>query len=393
MANSEELMNFFSITKLEKALKYYYNLREVEPGHVLTSEEMSQYMSWMMEQYEKDPHLEISFSDIPSLLNNAEIVSISKELTGQRAGLNTRNKLFSLFESPGESKFFGYQQDITAGRFFRYLPAYWNTDDYFLIYYVFTGEMLVMFEQENLSLKAGSVLFIPPGINKACTCPDDAANAFFFMIRRSTFSKVFWTHLSSQNLMSYFFQRALSGEHTTSYLLFDTGCDASLESLLYTIYKEYNRNGIYSTQIVNSLMSTFFLFLLQGYENTARTSRHNGFHWNNHFTNILRYLETHFATLTVEELATQFGYSRRQIIRILQSVTDKSFSQIQTDLRMQKAVRMLTSQTASIEEISDEIGFANLSSFYRAFKKYYGCTPKEYAALQLVPQECRNEPK
>ena len=379
MTNSDERLHCFSITKLERALKHYYKLGKMEPSHVLTPEEMSKYMSWMMMQHEKNPLLDISFNDIPSLLNSAEVVSISRELTGQKASLDTRNRLFSLLETPMESKFFGYQQDITAGRFLRYLPAYWNVDEYFLIYYVFSGEMFVMFEQENLSLKAGSVLFIPPGIRKACTCPDDNTNAFFFMIRQSTFSQVFWAHLSAQNLMSFFFRRALSGEHNTSYLLFDTGCDTALESLLYTIYKEYKRNGVYSAQIVNSLMSSFFLFLLQGYEETARISRHNGFHWNKQFAYILRFLETHYETLTVEELAMQFGYSTRQIIRIIHSVTGKSFSQIQTELRMQKAVRMLTSQTASMEDISAETGFANLSSFYRAFKKFYNCTPKEYA--------------
>lgn len=373
--------DYFSITKLEKALKHFYNLRQIEPSHVLTSEEMSLYISWMMEQYEKNPLFEISFNDIPSLLNSTEVVSISKELTGQKAAdSNARNRLFSLFEAPMESKFFEYQQDISAGRFFRYFPAYWNADEYFLIYYVFSGKMSVMFEQETLSLKSGSVLFIPPGIKKACTCPTDDTNAFFFMIRQSTFSQVFWAHLSAQNLMSFFFQRALSGKQSVSYLLFDTGCDSALESLLYTIYKEYNRNGIYSPQIVNSLMSTFFLFLLQRYENTARISRHNSFHWDNQFANILRFLETHYETLTVEDLAVRFGYSTRQIIRIIHSVTGKSFSQIQTELRMQKAARMLTSRTASMEDISAEIGFANLSSFYRAFKKFYNCTPKEYAA-------------
>lgn len=383
MENSDERLHCFSITKLEKALKHYYNLGKIEISHVLTSEEMSRYMSWMMKEHEKDPLLEISFNDIPSLLNSAEVVSISKKLTGQKTDSAARNRLFSLLEAPMESKFFEHQQDITVGRFFRYLPAYWNTDEHFLIYYVFTGEMFVMFEQETLSLRAGSVLFIPPGINKACTCPTDDTNAFFFMIRQSTFAQVFWAHLSAQNLMSFFFKRALSGEHNTSYMLFNTGCDTALESLLYTIFKEYNRNGVYSAQIVNSLMSTFFLFLLQGYENTARISRHNSFHWNNQFADILRYLETHFETLTVEELATRFGYSTRQIIRIIHSVTGKSFSQIQTELRMQKAARMLTSGTASMENVSAETGFANLSSFYRTFKKYYNCTPKEYAALHL----------
>lgn len=134
-------------------------------------------------------------------------------------------------------------------------------------------------------------------------------------------------------------------------------------------------------------MSTFFLFLLQGYENTARISRHSSFHWNNQFADILRYLETHFETLTVEKLAARFGYSTRQIIRIIRSVTGKNFSQIQTELRMQKAARMLTSQTASMEDISVETGFSNLSSFYRTFRKYYNCTPKEYATSHVFSQQ------
>lgn len=238
-----------------------------------------------------------------------------------------------------------------------------------------------MFKQETLSLKAGSVLFIPPGINKAALVRAMPQMHSFYDPPEYLLQCV-WTHLSSQNLMPFFFRRTLSGEHATSYLLLDTGGDASLESLLYTIYKEYNRNGIYSTQIVNSLMSTFFL--LQGYENTAWISRHNGFHWDNHSANILHYLETHFATLTVEKLAAQFGYSKRQIIRIIQSITGQTFSEIQTDLRMQKAVRMLTSGTASMDDISAETGYANLSSFYRAFKKYYDCTPKEYFSLTFT---------
>lgn len=48
-----DLRHSFSLTKLEKALKYYYNLGKIEARHVLTPEEMGRYMSWMMEQYEK----------------------------------------------------------------------------------------------------------------------------------------------------------------------------------------------------------------------------------------------------------------------------------------------------------------------------------------------------
>ena len=55
MENSDERLHFFSITKLEKALKHYHNLGNIVPSHVLNPEEMSSYMSWMMKQHEKNP--------------------------------------------------------------------------------------------------------------------------------------------------------------------------------------------------------------------------------------------------------------------------------------------------------------------------------------------------
>ena len=198
------------------------------------------------------------------------------------------------------------------------------------------------------------------------------------MLRKSTFAQVFWSQLTSHNLMAHFFRQALSGETESPYLRFETGRDLRIESLLYAIYSEYNRNRKYSSQLLNALMSSFFLCLLQEHEETAQVSKRSNLNWKPEFAGILAYIQDNYKTLTLDELSARFGYSRRQLIRIIQNSTGCNFTELQTRLRMEKAARMLGTRVASLDDIVYEIGFTDRTSFYRAFRKYFSCTPKEY---------------
>ena len=311
-------------------------------------------------------------------LLGGNIEELGKRVLRDAGDIESRHALTSLYESPQESRFFLTGQDISVGAFLRYLPPYWRRDEYFEVYYVFSGTCRVFFERESITLRSGSVLIVPPEVQKACTCMDDKSAVLFYMIRKSTFAQVFWSQMNAQNLMANFFRQALSGESRTPYLRFETGQDLQLESLLFSIFREYNRSRKYSAQLLNALMSSFFLCLLQEYEDSARISRHSDFTWKPEYAEILGYLQERFSFVTLEELSERFGYSRRQLIRIIHASTGSSFTALQTQLRMEKAARMLSSRTASVDDIALEVGFTDRSSFYRAFSRYFGCTPKAY---------------
>jgi AraC-like DNA-binding protein len=55
-----------------------------------------------------------------------------------------------------------------------------------------------------------------------------------------------------------------------------------------------------------------------------------------------------------------------------------SFIDYLKDYRLAIAARLLQSSESSILEISEEVGFENLSYFNRSFKKRYGMTPTEF---------------
>jgi len=80
---------------------------------------------------------------------------------------------------------------------------------------------------------------------------------------------------------------------------------------------------------------------------------------------------------SIEESAQQLGVSKRTLQRRLKdSGTD--YRQLIEKVRIKEAVYLLSSGTLSIAQIAQQIGFADASSFSRAFKRLEKMTPGEY---------------
>lgn len=373
MSRRVRQMHHLPVTTLEEHLKRCMEMNPDFHQRVLNWKEMLEYITWMADNFGRKTDLKFLINDIPVISGG----DIAKNIDAIQHSIPGKD-LTDVFSSPSEKHFLEEDQTISCGRFLRYMPAYWQTSDCFEIYYIFSGKCPVWFENETVTLVPGNVLLIPPGIRKACCCPKDDCIMLFYMIRSSTFSRVFWDQLSNKSLMSLFFKNALNRQNNTDYLLFETDCDMEIKLLLTAIFEQYQSDSSYRSSMVNALMETFFVYLLQNYEQTARISRHSTMVWKPEYSALLGYIQDHYQTVTLKELAQVFGYSQRQLIRIIQNTTSKTFSALVTQLRMEKAASLLKAGNITTEEIAVRTGYGSVSSFYRAFTGYYGTTPGKW---------------
>ncbi|MBQ4526929.1 MAG: helix-turn-helix transcriptional regulator [Clostridia bacterium] len=94
-------------------------------------------------------------------------------------------------------------------------------------------------------------------------------------------------------------------------------------------------------------------------------------------------ISNHFNTdITAEQVAQKLKISTRQVSRIINSTYGKTFKELICDLRMKRAVKLLTTTDKTVAEIAGEVGYNASKGFYNAFKKYYGCLPTEYRKKQ-----------
>lgn len=63
-----------------------------------------------------------------------------------------------------------------------------------------------------------------------------------------------------------------------------------------------------------------------------------------------------------------------------------NFNSIRTDVRMQIAMRYLTTTNISIERIADFVGYSDQTTFTRAFREWKGHTPNEIRQRRVRTQ-------
>ena len=93
----------------------------------------------------------------------------------------------------------------------------------------------------------------------------------------------------------------------------------------------------------------------------------------------LKYIEVHYAEkLTLTELAEKVYVSPWYLSKLLNKFTGRSFSDLLHQARIKKAEKLLDDPSLKIQEISDLLGYYDVTHFSRIFKKIKNMSPNEY---------------
>ena len=94
---------------------------------------------------------------------------------------------------------------------------------------------------------------------------------------------------------------------------------------------------------------------------------------------ITRYLQEHLSEdVSLSVLAEEFHLSAQYISQLFKNEIGVNFLAYFTNIRMERAKKLLLSSSASIGEISEQLGFGDYRVFTKVFKKAEGVTPSQY---------------
>ena len=85
-------------------------------------------------------------------------------------------------------------------------------------------------------------------------------------------------------------------------------------------------------------------------------------------------MKSYMRDLSLEEVAEEVGISSFYLSRLFKQEEDITFIELLTYLRMKKAVEMIKEGEKSVREISQSVGYVNMTYFYKVFKKTTGFT-------------------
>lgn len=87
---------------------------------------------------------------------------------------------------------------------------------------------------------------------------------------------------------------------------------------------------------------------------------------------------------TIMAVAEALGMTVRTLQRRL-AANNLAYRQILDELRRRKAERELMSRARSVAEIAQRLGYSDPSHFVRAFRRWTGCPPSQFADSRRGP--------
>ena len=96
-------------------------------------------------------------------------------------------------------------------------------------------------------------------------------------------------------------------------------------------------------------------------------------------TGLTRYLQEHLAEeMSLSVLAEEFHLNPQYISQLFKNEIGVGFLAYLTNIRMEKAKKLLLSTSLSIAEVAEQAGYGDYRVFTKAFKKAEGVTPSQY---------------
>ena len=93
---------------------------------------------------------------------------------------------------------------------------------------------------------------------------------------------------------------------------------------------------------------------------------------------VKNYIEQNYRDASQNEAAVLVGMSSGYLSKIFKEKSGKGFMEYLTEVRMKKACELLGNIQYKSYDVAYYVGYDNPKNFSRAFKAYYGMTPKEY---------------
>ena len=276
-------------------------------------------------------------------------------------------------------------EDISIRKHPRYSPAAYHTHSFIEIAYVLKGVCHQDFlypdgQSERLELKEGSLCILPPKLEHRVMIFDDSI-MINLLIRTSVMKNTLAELVAGGHALFDFFLYTLYENTRPNFLLFHTKGDDSIRDLVLDMVNESCMEKQYNQKALLLMLGLFFTYLQREHSEGVQFSQttKTGIQY---IPQILNYIQQHYADTSVEGIARRFSFSTSYLGRIFRENTQTTVMEVIQQVRIQKACELLVSTRLSVQNVSEMVGYSDVTYFIRMFKKHQQMTPLQYRKMK-----------
>jgi YesN/AraC family two-component response regulator len=185
------------------------------------------------------------------------------------------------------------------------------------------------------------------------------------------------SYLSSENIVSDFLLSSLyNNTQNGQFLYFKVSDVEEIQDLIGKMIQEIMYPTAFSESAIKLYMGLFMIELIKNSDRVERKEEASITHYL--VVESLKYIEEHYKEASLYQLADQLKQSHYGLSKTIKKATSRTFKELLQERRLEKAKELLQGSDLPIALIVEQVGYDNISYFYRIFKEKYGRTPKEF---------------
>ncbi|MDC3416247.1 AraC family transcriptional regulator [Aquibacillus salsiterrae] len=280
----------------------------------------------------------------------------------------------SSFVIEGE-RFLKPNKMIMVRKHTRFIDFPKHKHDYIEINYVYHGKLTQHVAGDEITLKKGELLFLNQHIEHEIEAAEQRDIVINFIIRPDFFEFIF-TYLDSDNKITEFLIDSLYNQtHNGHYLYFKVSEVEEIQQLIGKMIEEIWYPSVLSQSSIKLYMGLLIIELIKHVDKLIQKQETQ-----EHYVTlqVLNYIEDNYQEASLEELAKQLNQPSYWLSKHIKKSTNQTFKTLLQDKRLRRAKELLEVTTMPIVEIAEQVGYDNISYFYRIFKGKYDYTPSQY---------------
>ena len=264
--------------------------------------------------------------------------------------------------------------DIRPHTRFVHFPP--HTHNYVEFIYMVKGETTHIIDGERILLREGDLLFLNQHATQEIYPASKDDIAVNFMILPQFFDEAFRMISAEQSSLRDFIISCLTSRNSQSnYLYFHAHSLIPVQNLLENLIWNLLEDEPNKRSMNQITMGLLFLSMIN-HSSEIEISENS---FDQQITmELLSYVQNEYKTATLAEVANEHRMDVYTVSRIIKKQTGSTFKALLEERRMDQACFLLKNTALTVEDIALNIGYENLSFFYRLFQKVYGKTPRQY---------------
>ncbi len=268
---------------------------------------------------------------------------------------------------------------VRAKRHSRFRDYPLHMHDFVELSYMYDGKCLEVVNDGVYAVTKGQVLLVDSDTIHTIAPLGENDILVNVQIDKRYFDSSFLNRLDADSLVTSFFVNSISkGAAHNSFILFHSEQSRRLPLFMNELLCECYDPSPRSDEMIRALLALVLAELVNVYEEDAAAGKMSA---RNPVVQALRYIEQHYQDCTLSDTAFALGVSTSYLTKLLKKECGTTFTELVQKQRMAVAKRLIAADALSITDVAAQVGYANMSYFYKVFERECGMLPGQYRDL------------